>query len=337
MSNNSFGNSPFGANPFGHIDWSRIVLWEELPSEMKESDAQAGYPYREFVYSFCPGFDWLRSNIDRFKYLDDPNKIRLNLLSYLASNFGIDLDEEQPESYQRMRVQIAGRWNIIKGTILSYIVLCKIYGFECDVIPLWWNGVDYIEDGPTVYNVNSPCTYEDVGGERIFVINPEHYPISPGTIRIEFENTVTGINFSLTDNGEGDFNDVRVVSSYIDYGWGYIKIRLDDVIYDFVESDYGSVVGGCPDLPYMRCKTHRIRLRITPGDIAFHDELTITEAFKRLYEKIGALTGSGVVPIHVEIEQLLYSAAGYLSIGHRYDIIPADVEAADTGLVWSVP
>ncbi len=318
MSNDGFGNFYFGDVPFGHIDWSRLVLWEELPSEAKQADKDAGYPYRDFVYSLCPSFDWLKANIDRFKDLDDPNKIRLNLLSHLGSNFGIDVDEAQPEEYQRMRVQIAGRWNVIKGTVESYYVLCGVHGFNVEVVPLWWNGEIFVEGNPTIYmeepyNEIDPGIFSDI---KIWLNNA---PVVPGTVSIDIGGTV------LNDDGEGGFSGPF---DSIDYGWGYIRFPTFAGSTDYVRAEYESKVGGCPNDGGGRCLTHRLRLIITPGDIAGKDELTISEAFKRLWEKLNI----EVKPYHVEFEPIVYSDSGYLSIGKRYDIIDADVISTDSRL-----
>lgn len=320
MSSKGFGHNEFGSNPFGHLDWTRIVLWDELPPEVRRQDRDAGYPYRDFVFSLCPSFLWLKNHVDRFKYLDDPNKIRLDLLKYLGENFGIDVDLEQPEAYQRMRVQIAGRWNIIKGKPESYVVLCRVHGFEVEVKKLWWNGESYVENSPEIY-LEEP-TFEQVdlgGGHYEFKIWLNCKPIEPGSLSLTVDSTV------LTDDGDGN---IVGTSGTIDYGWGYIYLE------DFsasssatIRADYDSKVGGCINV-CGRCLTHRLRLIITVCDVAGQDEITIEEAFKRMWKKLN----KEVKPVHVEFEPIYYFDSGYLSIAYRYDIIPADEVPTDTGL-----
>lgn len=318
MSNIGFGNYYFGEMPFGHIDWARIVLWEELPEEAKIKDKEAGYPYRDFVFSVCPSFEWLKKNVDRFKNLDDHNKIRLNLLQYLASNFGIDLDIEQPEEYQRMRVQVAGKWNVIKGTVSSYYVICGVYGFDVDVVKLWWNGTSFSENSPYIFTEIPEYDVEISGLFKNISIWLKNAPIVPGTLEIDIDGTI------LYDDGDGG------ISGYvgsIDYGWGYVRINLFPGSTSSISVNYRSKVGGCIDNGGEKCLTHKLRLIITPGDIAGQDDITISEAFKRLWQKLE----DEVRPIHVEFEPIKYIGSGYLSVGNRYDVIPADDVIVDTG------
>ena len=137
MARYGFGNRGFGTTPWGESDWCKIVLYDELPDEVRQQDIDAGGPYLMFVQSMCPSFTWLKRHLDRFKTLTNPRKIRPDLLLYLGENFGITVDLAEPLEYQRMRVGLAARWNIIKGTIESYVVLCQVHGFEVDVQSLW--------------------------------------------------------------------------------------------------------------------------------------------------------------------------------------------------------
>jgi len=335
MPNYGFGSGPFGGAPFGDINWCEVVLWDEMPEGIKDDDRNAGYPYLKFVQSVAPNFEFLRRYIARFETITDPFQIRTDLLIYFANNFGITIDLAEPEAYRRTRAQLAARWNIIKGTANAYTVLCRVHGFEVDIVPLWWNGSSLVETGPTVSNEASLNTVIDDGGENVYTMRLGCPPVEPGTIELEFDDG--GPGYTLTDDSLGELVGGTVVSSTIDYGWGYLTLRIDNNTDVYTSSGYASVVGGCSDGGCDRCKTHRIRLRITPGDIALHDELTVSEAFGRLYTKLGVVDGDGVIPVHVELEQLTFSASAFLSIGNRYDIIPADAVATDTGLIWAVP
>jgi hypothetical protein len=327
-----FGHGSFGHEPFGNINWCKVVLWDELDESYRTADEAAGSPYLKFVQSMAPSFNYLRAYIRRFGKLMDPRVIRHDLLLFFASNFGITIDLAEPEAFQRMRVDLAMRWNLIKGEIESYVVLCRVHGFEVNVIPLWWNGSEYVDGPPTIYRETSTHTATPVGPDTDHVLRLNCSPAAPGTIVLTFRK-FSGATFTVTDDGLGGWNGGY--AGTIDYGWGYLTLTTlatDTYLY----SRYESVTGGCVET-CGRCLTHRLRLQITPGTIGGQDKLTITDAFQRLYEKLGELSGDGVIPVHVELEQITISDTAYWSLAYRYDIIPADVLPADGGMHWVVP
>lgn len=149
----SFGHDAFGSTTFGEADWARVVLWDELPGDKKQEDLDAGGKYYDFVTSLMPSFNELKNLIYKsHDHLINPDTARIDLLSYVAGNFGITLDLAEPEAYQRTQVEIAGRWRLIKGTDTSYEILCAIHGFSAVVKEMWWNGNVYTENGPEVTN-----------------------------------------------------------------------------------------------------------------------------------------------------------------------------------------
>lgn len=148
-----FGHGAFGERTFGEVDWARVVLWEELPEDKKQEDLDEGGKYYDFVTSLMPSFNELKTLIYKsHEHLIDPDTVRIDLLNYVARNFGITLDLAEPEAYQRTQVEIAGRWRLIKGTDTSYEILCAIHGFNVEVKEMWWNGSTYTETGPEVTN-----------------------------------------------------------------------------------------------------------------------------------------------------------------------------------------
>jgi hypothetical protein len=325
-----FGFRPFGEEPFGDPDWCRIVLWEELPPNMQEDDEAQGYPFRTFVYSMCPSFEWLRHHIDRFEDLTNPFKVRKDLLTYLAANFGIELDLAEPEDFQRIRVSLAARWNIIKGTVEAYEVLCRVHGFEVTVIPLWWNGTEYTESGPSIYNEAITYTAVVNGPNTDFTFRFAGAPIVPGTLVVFVPNAP---DVTLTETGGEVFTGYP--NSFIDYGWGYATVTLSGTSYGAPLASYDSVAGGNPE-DLVKTKTHRLRLRIVPGTIGGQSELTISEAFQRLYVKLGEATGNGVVPVHVELEPFLVAGSTVVSFGNQYDTLGGDQFTPDEGLNWVI-
>jgi len=138
---------------FGGRDWAKVVLWDELPGEKKNEDMNAGGWYYKFVTSLMPSFDNLKYLIYKSReHVLDASTARKDLLEYIAGNFGIIPDLAEPEAFQRTKIEIAGRWRLIKGTTDAYVVLCKIHGFEVVVKDIWWDGSNYTTIGPMVYN-----------------------------------------------------------------------------------------------------------------------------------------------------------------------------------------
>jgi hypothetical protein len=148
-----FGTESFGNFPFGQTNWGKIVLWDELPEEMRNQDLEAGGWYYKFVTALVPSFNEMLNLISRsHENLIDPATVRMDLLKYVADKFGVILDYSEPDVYQRTRVEIAGRWRLIKGKKESYEILCAVHGFNVSVKEIFWNGEGYTTVGPKVSN-----------------------------------------------------------------------------------------------------------------------------------------------------------------------------------------
>jgi hypothetical protein len=146
-----FGHFPFGHETFGHANWAYVVLWEELPEDKKQEDLDAGGWYEKFCRCLVPPFNELKFLIYKsHDYVIDPRTARKDLLRYIAGNFGIVPDLDEPEEFQRTKIEIAGRWRLIKGTTDAYKVLCAIHGFSVDVYDIWTDGESYTTTGPNV-------------------------------------------------------------------------------------------------------------------------------------------------------------------------------------------
>jgi hypothetical protein len=148
-----FGHEPFGHFQFGHANWALTVLWDELPGDVKQQDLDAGGWYYKFVTSMVPSFSWLKNLIYGSEdHLIDARTARKDVLGFLARSFGIIPDLAEPEEYQRMKIEMVGRWRLIKGTEEAYKVLCAIHGFDVTVYEIWWDGSNYSKYGPSVAN-----------------------------------------------------------------------------------------------------------------------------------------------------------------------------------------
>jgi hypothetical protein len=146
-----FGQEPFGEMPFGNTDWCYHVLYDELPSQMQQQDQDEGGLYEAFVKAASIPINRMRELASGFdSSMRDPIRIRIDLLQYYASRFGIDVDPELREDVRRMRVDIFSRYRLIKGTRESIVVLARIHGFDLTLSELWWNGTTYIETSPVI-------------------------------------------------------------------------------------------------------------------------------------------------------------------------------------------
>lgn len=153
------------------------------------------------------------------------------------------------------------------------------------------------------------------------------WPIEPGSVVITIQD---GINDkTIVDDGDGTFSGDG--HGTIDYDYGFIEIEPSTpypVSGTDILADYTPVEGGCVD-DCGRCATHYIKLDITPGTISGSDDFTLSDAWRRLFEKIRR----DILPIHVEILHETFSESYLVSIGYRFDATPADEEVVDaTGL-----
>jgi hypothetical protein len=146
-----FGHSSFGEDPFGGIDFAYQVLWEELPDSKKQEDLDAGGWFQKFVQCLAMPINELKYLIYRsHDYVLDPRTARADLLGYIAKNFGITPDLDEPEEFQRTKIEIVGRWRLIKGTETAYQVLCAIHGFDVTVSEVWKSSNSNTTTGPHV-------------------------------------------------------------------------------------------------------------------------------------------------------------------------------------------
>lgn len=230
-----FGSGPFGSGPFGSFDWSKEVLFNDLPDIDRQLDKETAQGNRLEKYSDSVKgvFDELLSFARNFGSLRDPDTVRtqfqevinLTLLSsstttdgrvievvvedltptdpfdplgstsvgwiltdsdgrqftvnavhklrtggpvlelkgaavepmteadgaglgaatvrppalidLLARDFGIRIDEHEPEGFQRSQVRNVVQWLDLKGSQKSYDILGKISGYRVTAFGLW--------------------------------------------------------------------------------------------------------------------------------------------------------------------------------------------------------
>lgn len=165
-----------------------------------------------------------------------------------------------------------------------------------------------------------------------FVARVNCWPIVPGTLRISSDDGVTSL--LLIDDGIGNLTGDG--SGTVDYSSGVVSCDFSlplPVSGTPILASYEGVEGGCSDGGCGKCATNKIKLDLVPGAITGQGEIAISDAWVRLLEKIER----DVKPIHVEIITESFVETYFWSVGHRFDVIPADEESLDAGglrLVW---
>lgn len=157
-----------------------------------------------------------------------------------------------------------------------------------------------------------------------FVARLYCWPVVPGSVEIKSDDGI--IQKVLTDNGDGTFSGDG--TGAIDYSTGIVSCDFTTplpVSGTPVLADYRPVEGGCYD-DCGGCATHYLELDITPAAISGQSDLTLSDAWKRLFEKINR----DIKPIHVEFYTEAFEEVFDVDISHRYDRVEADVESLDT-------
>lgn len=82
-----FGSNPFGHGPFGQYDWSKQVLFRDLPEVDRRIDASSGGGRLElFTDALRPTFDELLRFVRRFGDLRDADRVRTQFQGRLSVN-----------------------------------------------------------------------------------------------------------------------------------------------------------------------------------------------------------------------------------------------------------
>jgi hypothetical protein len=155
------------------------------------------------------------------------------------------------------------------------------------------------------------------------------WPIVPGSLTIR---AFDGLNSErvLADNGDGTLSGNGI--GVINYSWGTFGFDFSDPVPNQgteIRASYNPVEGGCAE-DCGKCATHYLRLDITPSamlrsSISGSDEFTMQDAWERLFKKIRR----DILPIHLEILSEVFEEEFVLKVGHRFDMIDADVEYLD--------
>jgi len=153
------------------------------------------------------------------------------------------------------------------------------------------------------------------------------WPIEPGSLTITADDG--SISKEINDNGDGTLGGPGG-TGVVNYGWGTFGLDFSDPVPAEgtpILASYTPVEGGCNE-DCDKCATHYIRLDVVPASIlsiSGSDEFTIQDAWRRLFEKIRR----DILPIHLEILAETFEEEFILKVGHRFDMIAADVEYLD--------
>lgn len=103
-----------------------------------------------------------------------------SMIDYLAGDYGLDVDKNEPEGFQRSTIHNALQYLDLKGTVEAYRVRGLISGFEVGVFGLWYVSDDMIGSLPPGsfwlnpaddnYYTNTPPTmanYDEIPGDLI--------------------------------------------------------------------------------------------------------------------------------------------------------------------------
>ena len=143
-------------------------------------------------------------------------------------------------------------------------------------------------------------------------------PVTPGTVSIHHPLA------TLVDDGVG--NLIGDGAGAIDYRTGEYAAKInpgnsgDPIVADYMPQEGGCQCGSC--------KTHYFRLIVVPGSEINRNQIAVTDAFKRLIDKINKVT-----PIHAKWLPLVLSESVEVQVTTLFDLTPADVVILDgTGL-----
>lgn len=139
-------------------------------------------------------------------------------------------------------------------------------------------------------------------------------PVTVSTVKIY---TTLG---AVYDDGVGNLTGQG--SGVIDYRTGAFTVLFDQhEIGLSVMATYKPQEGGCD---CGSCKTHKFRLIVVPGTNIGANQITVSDAFKRLLDKLKTIT-----PIHAVWAPIVLSEKLEISVVHHFDQIVGDVEVLD--------
>lgn len=250
-----FGQFSFGHAPFGTVHWA-TEHFDLVPEDIiREDDEEADGNLQKFTQSIAPSFEFLRGKLDGFTNLTDPNAIPIELLPFLASTHGIELEQFLSENAQRGFVRNAVKWMALKGATQGYKIRAATSGFGVSVIPL------YRTPQPIEALLNSGLLFEIPPGsgsteqQQIGVGTVSITQTIAGTLVVPFDTMIVPGSIVARKNGTGTYgtgtevgadNSGGVITGTdlvgtVNYQTGEIELNETDQVWnvgDTVDVDY---------------------------------------------------------------------------------------------------
>lgn len=266
------------------------------------------------------------------------------VISFLGRDFGVEVDGNEPEFFQRSTVYDAVKWYNQKGTSLGIQLRASVAGFQATVKSLYRIDSSYVSsiDTQDVFEIpeGSGAWYTNVRprvvrfDEIMADLLPLDHDCTSGDPSIGATTVV-----SVTDLGDGtvrvDFDDdtlLPILSAESIDGWylyGPDSAGNDtEVFFDAIGSgsshpyivvpadaepeldDYDVRYRCSLNVECGWCQTHSVRIELVVTDpTLLADSAALEGAFDRLIRKLG-----GLIPAHVDIAQLVFVAESTATI-----------------------
>lgn len=146
-----FGHSQFGTGPFGISDAGTDLVLNTFPVEYLEDATPQGFDVMDdsqnlllqMVKTHARAIQEMRLNVDNMTQLVDYTTASPDILLLLGSNFGLDIDQNDPDFLKRSFVANASQWLQIKSTDEGYSVRGLASGFVVTVGNFWRIDLSY--------------------------------------------------------------------------------------------------------------------------------------------------------------------------------------------------
>lgn len=140
-----FGHSKFGSGPFGISDAGSDLIIDTFPVEYLEDAVPQGVDpmddsqnlLLQMLKTYARAMQEMRLNVDNMQQLVDYSTAPSDILLLLGSNFGLSLDDNDPDFLKRSFVANASQWLQIKSTVEGYSVRGLASGFLVSVKNFW--------------------------------------------------------------------------------------------------------------------------------------------------------------------------------------------------------
>lgn len=229
-----FGRGRFGKGPAGKGDYGDAVIVQSFPETYLEDPktGAANTLLKHYLLAAADSVNRTKTKIDALPEQVDFDQIRQDLIVYLGRTIGVEIDDSEPEEFQRSLVGAAVQFYRIKGTDDSYRIRGKISGFDVDVFNLFRIDASYV---PLFDPVD---VFEIPTGSGVFYTDQEPGSVSGTPTEIDCTYCQTAaikITFTIVKPqppaviGAANFLD-RLVSKLRDI----IPIHVRDLLFEII-------------------------------------------------------------------------------------------------------